>query len=279
MHVADGAPRSGTAGAPGICLKMRIRADCLAEMSHNAARRHAGRHALERNREDLVARWVESKNVGGVSEVTLLTPIKKGFIPGEGRTYEQRLHQALTSTQERIANGYPTAISTIPTIHFARWLILRPQQYLCGDVDPQGRLTYGATNLADDTAIKLEMEKLTSWLFFTSNCEGYPAKGASRDFDGFWAYAKKYQLTTHAFYNAYPGLSVPRIHQLAAFKDLFDAFVARTRDGDGRSIDGLAEAFDQFVAETACFPSAFPDAGGMYRIPVPTGEIHRRGAG
>ncbi len=149
------------------------------------------------------------------------------------------------------------------------------------------------------------MEKLTSWLFFTSNfdgdmmaylrdfavflgedldhvwgnCEGYPAKGARRDFDGFWAYAKKYQLTTHAFYNAYPGLSVPRIHQLAAFKDLFDAFVARTRDGDGRSIDGLAEAFDQFVAETACFPSAFPDAGGMYRIPVPTGEIHRRGAG
>jgi len=131
-------------------------------MSHNAARRHAGRHALERNREDLVARWVESKNVGGVSEVTLLTPIKKGFIPGEGRTYEQRLHQALTLTQERIANGYPTAISTIPTIHFARWLILRPQQYLCGDVDPRGRLTYGATNLADDTAIKLEMEKLTS---------------------------------------------------------------------------------------------------------------------
>jgi len=291
--------------APGICLKMRIRADCLAEMSHNAARRHAGRHALKRNWEDLVAKWVESKNVGGVSEVTLLTPIKKGFIPGEGRTYEQRLHQALTLTQERIANGYPTAISTIPTIHFARWLILRPQQYLCGDVDPRGRLTYGATNLADDTAIKLEMEKLTSWLFFTSNfdgdmmaylrdfavflgedldhvwgnCEGYPAKGASRDFDGFWAYAKKYQLTTHAFYNAYPGLSVPRIHQLAAFKDLFDAFVARTRDGDGRSIEGLAEAFDQFVAETACFPSAFPDAGGMYRIPVPTGEIHRRGAG
>ena len=100
-----------------------------------------------------MARWVESKNVGGVSEVTLLTPIKKGFIPGEGRTYEQRLHQALTLTQERIANGYPTAISTIPTIHFARWLILRPQQYLCGDVDPRGRLTYGATNLADDTAI------------------------------------------------------------------------------------------------------------------------------
>src|SRR6266700_2657195 len=80
MHVADGAPRSGTAGAPGICLKMRIRADCLAEMSHNAARRHAGRHALERNREDLVARWVESKNVGGVSEVTLLTSITSGAI-------------------------------------------------------------------------------------------------------------------------------------------------------------------------------------------------------
>jgi hypothetical protein len=252
--------------------------------------------------EDIVAKWVESKNVGGVSEVTLLTPIKKGFIPGEGRTYEQRLHQALTLTQERIAKGYPTAASTIPTIHFARWLILRPQQYLFRDVDPQGNLTYGATNPTDDKTIKLDMEKLTSWLFFTSNfdedmmaylrdfavflgddldhiwgnCEGYPAKGARRDFDAFWAYAKKYQLTTHAFYNAYPGLSVPRIQQLAAFKDLFDAFVARTRRSDGRSIDGLGEAFDRFLIETACFPSAFPDAGGIYQIPVTTGAIHRR---
>jgi hypothetical protein len=241
-----------------------------------------------------VARWVESKNVGGVSEVTLLTPIKKGLIPGEGRTYEQRLHQALTLTQERIANGYPTAASTIPTIHFARWMILRPQQYLYSDADPQGRITYGAPHQPDDAAARVDFGRLTSWLLFTSNfdgdmmaylrdfavflgddldhiwgnCEGYPPKGAKRDFDAYWAYAKKYQLTTHAFYNAYPGLSVPQIHQLVLFKRLFDRFVARTRDRNGRSCDGLAQAFDQFLVETACFPSAFPDAGGIYQIPA-----------
>ncbi len=71
-----------------------------------------------------MAKWVESKNVGGVSEVTLLTPIKKGFIPGEGRTYEQRLHQALTLTQERIwipEEGSPTAQPTWRTTRQSSW--------------------------------------------------------------------------------------------------------------------------------------------------------------
>jgi hypothetical protein len=231
-----------------------------------------------------VAKWVESKMVGGVSEVTLLTPIKKGLVPGEGWTYEQRLHAELNSIQKRVIEGYPTPIHRVPTIHFARWLILRPQQYLYCDVK-DGRLPGGEP---------IRLEDLTSWLLFTSNfdgdmkaylrdfavflgddvdriwghCEGYPPLGSQGDFDGYWAYAKKYQVTTQAFYNAYPGLSVPRIHQLQVFKELFDDFVARTRRPDGRSIEGLADAFDQFVVETASFCSRFPDSGGIYQIPI-----------
>lgn len=220
--------------------------------------------------------WVTSKSVGGVSEVTLFTPIKKGLIPGELRTFEQRLEADLQLVQQRIDQGIPTPIGHLPTIHFARWLILRPTQYLyCDKVD-------------------VDLNTLTSWLFFTSNfdgdmktylrdfsvvlgedvdriwgnCEGYPPGGA-RDFDAYWAYAKRYQLTTDAFSNAYPGLSVPRIRQLAVFKELFDAFVARTRGPDGRSIAGLADAFDRFIAETATIPGGFPDADGIYRIALP----------
>jgi hypothetical protein len=220
--------------------------------------------------------WVTSKIVGGVSEVTLFTPIKKGLVPGELRTYEQRLETELQLVQQRIDQGTPTPIGHLPTIHFARWLILRPTQYLYCD------------------KLNVDLDTLTSWLFFTSNfdgdmktylrdfsvvlaedvdriwsnCEGYPP-GGSKDFDAYWAYAKRYQLTTDAFSNAYPGLSVPRIHQLAVFKELFDAFVARTRGPDGRSIAGLADAFDRFIAETATIPGEFPDFGGIYQIALP----------
>jgi hypothetical protein len=245
--------------------------------------------------------WVKSKSVGGVSEVTLLTPIKKGLVPGELRTFEERLDSELQLVQQRIDQRLPTPIGHLPTIHFARWLILRPNQYLyCDqhhlycDAEMNLRSGDGASVDAGAQRVKVDLGTLTSWLFFTSNfdgdmktylrdfsvvlgddvdriwgnCEGYPA-GGSRDFDAYWAYAKQYQLTTDAFSNAYPGLSVPRIRQLAAFKDLFDAFVARTRGRDGRSVAGLGDAFDQFIMETATIPDGFPDADGSYRIVLP----------
>src|SRR5579864_1755603 len=145
-----------------------------------------------------MAHWVDSKLVGGVSEVTLLTPIKQGTVPGETRTYEQRLTEELASVQRRIAAGVPTPVGRMPTIHFARWLILLPGHYLYPD-DPG----------------KVAEYKFRSWLLFTSNfdgdlynylgdfaafladdvdriwgnCEGYPPEG-SRNFDAYWAYAK-----------------------------------------------------------------------------------------
>jgi hypothetical protein len=249
--------------------------------------------------------WVTSKSVGGVSEVTLLTPIKKGLVPGELRTWEERLDTELQLVQQRIDKGVPTPVGHLPTIHFARWLILRPNQYLYCDKHlywdgVKIRSGDGASGDAGAQEVELDLDTLTSWLFFTSNfdgdmktylrdfsvvlgddvdriwgnCEGYPP-GGSRDFDAYWAYAKQYQLTTDAFSNAYPGLSVPRIRQLAAFKDLFDAFVARTRGPDGRSVAGLADAFDRFIVETATIPREFPDADGSYRIVLPA-ERHTR---
>jgi hypothetical protein len=253
--------------------------------------------------------WVVSKSVGGVSEVTLFTPIKRGLIPGELRTYEERLHTELQLVQQRIDQWLPTPIGHLPTIHFARWLILRPDQYLRRDKDhlycDAGKILRsvdGASGDADAQKVEVELDTLTSWLFFTSNfdgdmktylrdfsvvlgddvdriwgnCEGYPP-GGSRDFDAYWAYAKQYQLTTDAFSNAYPGLSVPRIRQLAVFKDRFDAFVARTRGPDGRSVPGLADAFDRFIMETATIPGRFPDADGSYQTVLPAERDARLG--
>src|SRR5262245_58547396 len=74
--------------------------------------------------------WATSIVRGRVTEVTILTPIKRGFIPGEYRTYEERLRSLLTSLNDRANAGIPTPISAIATIHFARWFIIRPEQYL-----------------------------------------------------------------------------------------------------------------------------------------------------
>lgn len=71
-----------------------------------------------------------SKVNGGVTEVALMIPIKLGRIAGERRTYEERLRSVLSSIQSRAAQGIPTEINQIPTIHFARFLIVRPEHYL-----------------------------------------------------------------------------------------------------------------------------------------------------
>jgi hypothetical protein len=74
--------------------------------------------------------WAESKTLGVVSELSLLTPIKPGRVPGERRTYEERLRDHLESLQRREAASIPSFVRPITAIHFARWLILRPEQYL-----------------------------------------------------------------------------------------------------------------------------------------------------
>ncbi len=74
--------------------------------------------------------WAESKTTGVVSEFTLLTPIKPGLIPGEMRTYEQRLRDHLESLHKRESSGIPSFTRLITNIHYARWFVLRPEQFL-----------------------------------------------------------------------------------------------------------------------------------------------------
>ena len=224
-----------------------------------------------------MAHWVDSKTIGGVSEVTLFTPIKQGVVPGETRSYGQRLNDELNNLCDRVVAGIPNPIMRIPTIHFGQWLIIVPAQYLYFDkqsIDPS--YTYRSWLLftsefdgdmktyLDDFSAILGKDVDRIW----GNCEGYPSDGA-QDFDAFWAYAKGYQLTTQAFYNAYPGVSVTRIHELARFRQLFDAFVAATRRPDGSSIDNLPAEFDRFLTEALAFPQNFPPRGGVFEVTTP----------
>jgi hypothetical protein len=162
--------------------------------------------------------WAESKMIGGVSEVTLLTPIKPGPIDGQAQTYEERLSGELDSVQQRVEQRIPTPVGMLPTIHFARWIILRPRQYLqySGKTPEEPQLLRGAATLpqrprgGDGAPAKEETrreappktappsgeaasstgkqyrggsgpEGYRSWLLFTSNFDG-DMKAYLRDF-------------------------------------------------------------------------------------------------
>jgi len=250
--------------------------------------------------------WATSIVRGHVTEVTILTPIKRGFILGELRTYEERLRSLLSSLNDRANAGVPTPIGAIATIHFARWFIVRPEQYLRYSAIPG--LPYEPGNAPDGATATLPHSVpanydpdyqvagspaaglvLPSWLVFTSNydgdlkayirmfseriaaemdriwsnCEGYPATGA-KDFEKFWLYVRAHQIETNAFFAAYPQIATPRVFQLKVFKDHFDAFVARTRGPNGKSVPEIGALFDEFVAENLAYTKDFPGDGGLY---------------
>lgn len=76
--------------------------------------------------------WAVSKTMGGVSEIAVLSPIKRGCIPNERRTYEERLRSVIAELADRQRRHVPIDLQRIPAIHFGRLTILRPEQYLVG---------------------------------------------------------------------------------------------------------------------------------------------------
>ena len=74
--------------------------------------------------------WALSKTVGGTTEIAVLAPIKMGRILGERRTYEARLRFVISTLQTRVQNRIPTELDKVPTIHFGRLIMIRPEQYL-----------------------------------------------------------------------------------------------------------------------------------------------------
>ena len=60
----------------------------------------------------------------------MLAPIKKGRVPGERSTYEERVRTLIATIQERVDRGIPTELDQVPTIHFGEIIVIRPEQYL-----------------------------------------------------------------------------------------------------------------------------------------------------
>lgn len=240
--------------------------------------------------------WVKSKSTGQVSEIAVMAPIRLGRVPGERRTYEERLRSAIDNLTARVQQGVPIELDRIRTIHFGRMIILRPEQYLVYSDVPGVQYvetTKGKVPKPIDDFVPLDAPAgkpptFRSWLltlvefdgdmrvYFRDiaqfiaddfdalfrNCEDF---GTTRDFEGFWSWIKRYQIDTNLFYSRYGDLSVVRIKELQDFKSRFDEFVAEVRPANGARAKSLDDLFDQFLARTQQHASDFPTPGGVYK--------------
>lgn len=203
------------------------------------------------------ARYPTSTRLGTASEVTLITPIKKGRIEGEYRTYRQRLQDVLDDLRQRELEAKPTPISVIRQIHFARWVILPPPGggdggSLLFTSNFDGEMKFYFRNFALDLTDDIDRV----W----ENCEGYPG---ARDFDRLWQYVKEHQIETTAFYDAYRTLTVPQISKLEELKSSFDDLVCKigSRSGAGQEVvEGAQKLCDELRALLKCAQSTVPSS-------------------
>lgn len=233
-----------------------------------------------------------SKWHGGISELAVMLPIRRGRVPGQRVTYEERARTVVGTLSAMAEQGLPTPFNKIPSLHFGRVMIIRPEQYLrLSKIDLARRLSPVTGHIDPYETVGLskpDEDELRSWLYalvifdgdpmtylreiteyiedlfdrLFENCEDYPY---AREFDRFWTWVLKHQVNTDLLFTPYPDLSVVRIKYLEAFKREFDAFVAKVRTPDGRRIGQIDDAFDEFLRQSQQIASDFPTPGGVYK--------------
>lgn len=187
----------------------------------------------------------DSRYLGGVNELTIITTIRQGRVPGSTLTYLQQLQAVVDSIANRERRGIPTPIRLIPTIHFARWIVWQDgeRQLLIFTSNYDGSMWQ---YLRDFSAlIADDMDRV--W----GNCEGYP-EGGCRDFEAFWQYVVDHQVETAGFYAANPNETLLRGQSLVSFKRAFDQFVAQHFAG-GSGAQDFQEAFGRFLLDNQSY--------------------------
>lgn len=188
----------------------------------------------------------DSRYLGGVNELTIITTIRQGRVPGTTLTYLQQLQAVLDSINNRETRGIPTPIRLISTIHFARWIIWKDgdRYRLIFTSNYDGSMWQYLRDFS--SLIADDMDRV--W----GNCDGYPEKGC-RDFDAFWQYVNDHQVETTAFYAAIPDESLLRRESLREFRSAYDEFLSNTLAQGVTDHKDFYEQFCQFVRDNQSY--------------------------
>jgi hypothetical protein len=143
---------------------------------------------------------VQSKTIGVVTELTLITPVKPGAAPA--------LRQALAAVGQNVA-----LVRQMETIHFARWVL----------IDNDTRLLF--TSNFDggwEQYLRDFMRVMPQGLdHIWGACVDYPG---CIPYEPFAEWVRKYQIETTLFYAAYPAATVKDVIQALDWKGKVDQF-------------------------------------------------------
>jgi hypothetical protein len=125
-------------------------------------------------------KWASSRSVGGVTEVAIFAPIRKGRVPGERRTYEERARTLIATIETRVQQSIPTELDQVSTIHFGEIIVIRPEQYLV-DSKVNG-VCYEAP---PDAGVPLEIDDFSPAQTVARRANvDWPARGTPLDWPG-----------------------------------------------------------------------------------------------
>lgn len=178
-----------------------LRADMGPEFDFQYEAEHRSAEAAER-----LARVHETEDHGMQNALTHLVPLKQGLA---GSTTLRFFHRYIALMAKNYFNQVEQ-LGGIPSIHFAKWLLIDEGQRLLFLSNYDGSWESYLGDFVDQAAIGLNL----AW----SLTEGYPktyalfSRGGAYDEERFKAWARAHQQPTPIFYSAYPTHSLSAIN-------------------------------------------------------------------
>ena len=162
---------------------------------------------------------VNTKSLGGTSDLTLLAPIRKGLVPSlESVTYKTRVKRLLkalnvgrsSSHEYALLRPFSDAVERVGRIHSVRVAVL----------EPENKVLLAATfDGAWESYIRVLWQKVGSLLdVIFCNTEEYDC-ACENTFDVWLAWARRVQVETHFFYSV-PEVSVADVRYLRSAEAL-----------------------------------------------------------
>jgi hypothetical protein len=147
----------------------------------------------------------ESEDYGTQNALTHLVPVRGGF----GRHLTLRVTHAYLAKVAQNHFNYVEQLGGIPSIHFAKWLLIDGGRRLLFFSNYDGSWESYLGDFVDQAALGLNL----AWMC----TEGYPntrfvGEGGANDEETFKAWARVHQRPTELFYSAYPALSVADVN-------------------------------------------------------------------
>lgn len=134
--------------------------------------------------------------IGEVSNLSMLTPIRRGVVPGSRNvSYRARVELISRAAMRRLARGGPSPLRNVTTLIFAQWTIID----LAGEEESDGWLHLTAAFNGDPVQYLLDLLDLVGPEIdeLYDNCAGYPGHEKR---EAFLTYARRYTIETHILY-------------------------------------------------------------------------------